>query len=67
MSVLQRSLLLIGVTLAVMGCAEVKQAGTAIGHATRDTTTAIGHATRDSAKAIGHATRDAVDELSSEE
>lgn len=44
--------------LSVAGCADLKQAGTEIGHATRDTTTAIGHMTRDAAKAIGHATRD---------
>lgn len=45
------------------GCAELKEAGTAIGHATRDTTTAIGHATRDTTKAIGHASRDAVNSV----
>lgn len=58
---------LVGIT----GCAELKDAGTAIGHATRDTTTAIGHATRDTTKAIGHASRDAVnsvkDDLSAED
>ncbi|MEZ8103086.1 hypothetical protein [Vibrio bivalvicida] len=60
-----------GLVLAVSGCAELKDAGTAIGHATRDTTTAIGHATRDTTKAIGHASRDAVnsvkEDLSSED
>lgn len=52
----------------LLGCAEMKQAGKEVGHATRDATTAIGHATRDTTKAIGHASRDAVtsvhDELS---
>ncbi|MFG0770244.1 hypothetical protein ACF8PD_00145 [Vibrio plantisponsor] len=55
-------------TFALLGCAEMKQAGKEIGHATRDATTAVGHATRDTTKAIGHASRDAVisihDELS---
>ncbi|MEX0333939.1 hypothetical protein [Vibrio tubiashii] len=60
-----------GLVVAMSGCAELKEAGTAIGHATRDTTTAIGHATRDTTKAIGHASRDAVnsvkEDLSSED
>ncbi len=34
------------------GCAELKEAGTAIGHATRDTTKAIGHASRDAVKSV---------------
>ncbi|UPQ87906.1 hypothetical protein [Vibrio sinaloensis] len=46
--------------LALTGCAELKQAGTDIGHATRDAGTAIGHAARDTTRAIGHASRDAV-------
>jgi len=60
-----------GLVLAVAGCAELKEAGTSIGHAARDTTKAIGHATRDTTKAIGHASRDAVnsvkEDLSSED
>ncbi|MBD0788700.1 hypothetical protein HUO09_20320 [Vibrio sp. Y2-5] len=55
-------------TLLLLGCADLKQAGKEVGHATRDAATAIGHATRDTTKAIGHASRDAVvsvhDELS---
>ncbi|WP_038175607.1 hypothetical protein [Vibrio pacinii] len=51
------------VGLSVSGCAELKQAGTEIGHATRDAGTAIGHATRDTTKAIGHASRDAVNSV----
>ncbi len=47
-------------SFVLFGCAELKQAGTEIGHATRDATTTIGHATRDTTKAIGHASRDAV-------
>ncbi len=47
-------------SFVLLGCAEMKQAGKEIGHATRDATTAIGHATRDTTKAIGHASRDAV-------
>ncbi len=53
------SLMLFGVS----GCAELKDAGKSIGHATRDATTAIGHATRDTTKAIGHASRDAVNSV----
>ncbi|MGY2574127.1 hypothetical protein [Vibrio sp. C8] len=66
----RRNLLICSLTATffMMGCAEMKQAGKEIGHATRDATTAVGHATRDTTKAIGHASRDAVisvhDELS---
>ncbi|MDC5804325.1 hypothetical protein OPW36_06435 [Vibrio europaeus] len=67
----KKVILSIGLVVVVSGCAEMKEAGTAIGHATRDTTTAIGHATRDTTKAIGHASRDAVksvkEDLSSED
>ena len=38
------------------GCAEFKQAGTALGHGTRDAAREIGHASRDAAKAIGAGT-----------
>ncbi len=51
-------------TLLLLGCAELKQAGKEVGHATRDAATAIGHATRDTTKAIGHASRDAVTNIS---
>ncbi|WP_165309974.1 hypothetical protein [Vibrio ziniensis] len=53
-------------TLLLLGCAELKQAGKEVGHATRDATTAIGHATRDTTKAIGHASRDAVTNISND-
>lgn len=36
---------------------DLKQAGRAIGHATRDAAKDIGHATRDTTRAIGHASR----------
>ena len=52
-----------GILLSVTGCAELKEAGRTVGHATRDATTAIGHATRDTTKAIGHASRDAVNSV----
>ncbi len=71
MNGLTQTALIISVMLIVSGCAEMKQAGKDVGHATRDATTAIGHATRDTTKAIGHATRDAVksvrDDLSDDE
>ncbi len=56
----QKLCLAVFTTLLFSGCAELKQAGKDVGHATRDATTAIGHATRDTTKAIGHASRDAV-------
>lgn len=34
------------------GCAELKDVGRTIGHATRDTTTAIGHASRDAVTSV---------------
>ncbi len=45
------------------GCADLKDAGRTIGHATRDVTTTIGHATRDTTKAIGHASKGAVNTI----
>lgn len=41
-----------GLIIALSGCAELKEAGTAIGHTTRDTTKAIGHASRDAVKSV---------------
>ncbi|EGA68285.1 hypothetical protein VISI1226_18466 [Vibrio sinaloensis DSM 21326] len=72
MQTLTKSMVLTGMMLfTISGCAELKQAGSDIGHATKDATTAIGHAARDTTKAIGHASRDAVnsvkDDLSSED
>ena len=51
---------------ALLSCAEVKQAGQDIGHATRDVTRAIGHGTRDITRDIGHGTRDAVKAIGGE-
>ncbi|MCG9696041.1 hypothetical protein [Shewanella sp. Isolate11] len=45
--------------IAITGCAEMKEAGRDIGHATKEVTTDIGHATRDATKSVGHASRDA--------
>ena len=50
----------------LLSCAEVKQTGTEIGHATRDATRAIGHATRDLTRDIGHGTRDVVKDVGEE-
>lgn len=50
----------------LLSCAEVKQTGTDIGHATRDATRAIGHATRDITREIGHGTRDVVEGVGEE-
>lgn len=46
--------------LGTSGCAELKDAGRTIGHATRDTTKAIGHASRDAVNSVK-------DDLSSED
>lgn len=50
----------------LLSCAEMKQAGRDIGHATRDVTRAIGHGTRDVTRDIGHGTRDAVKAVGAE-
>jgi hypothetical protein len=50
----------------LLSCAEVKQSGRDIGHATRDATRAIGHATRDITRDIGHGTRDIVKDVGEE-
>lgn len=61
---------LIGIIFAsafvLMSCAEMKQAGKDIGHATRDVTRTIGHGTRDVTRDIGHGTRDAVKAIGAE-
>ncbi len=59
-------LVLISTSTLFLSCAEVKQAGRDVGHATRDATREIGHATRDATKAVGHGTRDAVKEVGKE-
>ncbi|MCG9963653.1 MAG: hypothetical protein ACRDCT_05120 [Shewanella sp.] len=54
------TLLILSLLLATTACADLKDAGRAIGTTTKDVTKEIGHATRDTTKAIGHASRDAV-------
>jgi hypothetical protein len=54
------TLFMIPLLLATTACADLKDAGRAIGTTTKDVTKEIGHATRDTTKAIGHASRDAV-------
>lgn len=54
------TLLILPLLLATTACADLKDAGRAIGTTTKDVTKEIGHATRDTTKAIGHASRDAV-------
>lgn len=44
----------------LLSCAEVKQSGREVGHATRDATKAIGHGTRNITREIGHSTRNVV-------
>ena len=57
-----RRLSILTTIFLVASCAEIKEAGRDIGHATRDAATAIGHGTRDAAKEIGHGTQRVVDE-----
>jgi hypothetical protein len=52
------SLVLLGCLLSA--CAQVKEAGTIIGHSTRDVATAIGHGTRDAATAVGEGVKKVV-------
>lgn len=49
------------------GCAEFKEAGRSIGHATRDAGVAIGHGTRDAAKSVAEGTERVVDAAVEEE
>jgi len=59
-------LLILPLLLATSACADLKDAGRAIGTTTKDVTKEIGHATRDTTKAIGHASRDAVKSVKEE-
>ena len=54
------TLLILPLLLGTTACADLKDAGRAIGTTTKDVTKEIGPATRDTTKAIGHASRDAV-------
>ncbi|MDF0532810.1 hypothetical protein KDN34_04385 [Shewanella yunxiaonensis] len=58
-----RMILMLSALLILSACAELKQTGKDIGHATRDVTKEIGHTTRDVTKDIGHASRDAVNSV----
>lgn len=57
---LKTTFTIIAIVLGTSACADLKDAGRAVGTTTRDVTKEIGHATRDTTKAIGHASRDAV-------
>jgi hypothetical protein len=48
-------------------CAQVKETGRIIGHATRDVATAIGHGTRDAAKAVGEGVKKVVESAPEDE
>ncbi|MFB2643969.1 hypothetical protein ACE02D_16905 [Shewanella bicestrii] len=60
------TLIVLPLLLATTACADLKDAGRAIGTTTKDVTKEIGHATRDTTKAIGHASRDAVKSVKEE-
>ncbi|MFQ6370174.1 hypothetical protein [Shewanella sp. YIC-542] len=61
-----KTLLTLSMLLLLSACAELKQTGQDIGHATREVTTTIGHTTRDVTKEIGHTSRDAVKSVKKE-
>lgn len=50
-------LFILSLSFALSGCAEFKQAGRSVGHATRDVAKDVGHGTRDAAKAVGAGTK----------
>ncbi len=60
------ALLVMFSTGLLSSCAEIKEAGGTIGHATRNVTREIGHRTRDVAKEIGHGTRRVVESIGQE-
>ncbi|GLS82954.1 hypothetical protein [Paraferrimonas haliotis] len=45
------------------GCAELKQTGKEVGHATKEATTAIGHGSRDAVKAVGHTSKKVIQDI----
>ncbi|MCL1074126.1 hypothetical protein [Shewanella dokdonensis] len=61
-----KTALLLSALLWLTACAELKQTGKDIGHATRDVTTEIGHTARDVTRDVGHASRDAVKSVKQE-
>ena len=54
-------LAVLSISLMSAGCAEFKQAGRSVGHATRDAAKEIGDGARDAAKAIGEGTERVVE------
>lgn len=48
-------------------CAEIKDTGRTIGHASKDIATSIGHGTRDAAKSIGKNTKKVIKGESSDD
>ena len=62
------SLIVFVVTCALIGaCAELKQAGRTVGHASRDVAKEIGHASRDVAKEITRGTKRVIAEAAEPE
>ena len=51
----------------LVACAEFKDTGRTIGHATKDITTSIGHASRDAAKSIGKNTKEVVSDITDDD
>lgn len=51
----------------ISSCAEIKDSGRAVGHATRDITKTIGHEVRDTTKEIGHNVKKAVKKVGSDD
>lgn len=57
----------LALSFSLIACAEFKETGRTIGHATKDITTSIGHASRDAAKSIGKNTKEMVSDITDDE
>ena len=60
-------LLISGVLLSLLACAEFKETGRIIGHTTRNVTREIGHGSRDTVKTIGKGTTRVVKSITEDE
>jgi hypothetical protein len=64
---LTSALLLVLLGCLLSACAQIKEAGRAIGHTTRDVARDIGHGTRDAAKAVGEGVKKVVKSATEDE
>ena len=63
---IKTGLLIFALAGGICACAEVKDAGKTVGHATRDVSREIGHATRDATKDVVKGTRRVVKEATAD-